>query len=40
MIIGGCIQSSQFEEIADIYDQIRSWNISLRANSISDTKLA
>eukprot|EP00356_Strombidium_inclinatum_P001824 CAMPEP_0170512856 /NCGR_PEP_ID=MMETSP0208-20121228/67079_1 /TAXON_ID=197538 /ORGANISM="Strombidium inclinatum, Strain S3" /LENGTH=57 /DNA_ID=CAMNT_0010796527 /DNA_START=671 /DNA_END=844 /DNA_ORIENTATION=- len=28
-MVGGCIESSEFEDLAEIYDQIREWNTTL-----------
>jgi len=28
-MVGGCIESSEFEELAEIYDMIREWNTTL-----------
>lgn len=26
ILVGGCIKAKEFEEIAEVYDQIRQWN--------------
>ena len=38
--MGGHINSKEFEEIAEIYDQIRQWNSSNQPPVVEDAKLA
>ena len=41
ILVGGCINSQQFETIAEIYDQIRSWNSEFDYNyQLNDAELA
>ena len=38
-MLGGCINSKEFENIAEIYDTIRTWNTMSQGN-IPDQQLA
>ena len=39
--MGGCIKAKEFEEIAEVYDQIRQWNEDLEMkSSVDDYQLA
>ena len=38
--VGGCINPQEFEGIADVYDNVRQWNLNLKGSMISDQQLA
>ena len=41
ILVGGCIKAKEFEEIAEVYDQIRQWNEDLEMkSSVDDYHLA
>ena len=41
ILVGGCIKAKEFEEIAEVYDQIRQWNEDLEMkSSVDDYQLA
>ena len=41
ILVGGCIKAKEFEEIAEVYDQIRQWNEDLQMKScVDDYQLA
>lgn len=39
-MVGGYISSKEFEEIAEIYDQIRQWNQDCQQTPVEDSNLA